>query len=601
MVRARKLTSMLVATVLVLSLGLIGILSISRPVYAGGAPNEYHVTTAVGFHDALNQAETSDIDDIIYLAAGTYVSNFEYTPQDTWSLIIRGELGTTAQDVILDGGDTGSVLKLYGSTTGITYGIEGITLRNGSYSGLYCWCSPGQSMDLTVNSVIIENNYTSSMGGGISINTDLGTSYNVEIYDSIIRDNEAGKRGGGLHAHTYNGSSIQLIMANCLIYGNQADWSSGGIQLSASEVGNNNTTNATLINCTISDNWLNDVGPGAGIYVLAHEGNGAEVVADIYNTIVYDNTLPGDIAEDLTINMDAPGTVTVNTKFCNIGNIDDLILDDGWGPPIFNTTNVSGEDPDFVDPASGDYHLIATSPCIDDGTALVPDPPGLPLTDLDGNLRVIGTRPDIGAYEYTGVPATEPTIEYSPNSLSFIATEGGSNPPAQNLDIWNSGGGTLDWSLLVPVWLSPSLWSGSSTGEIDTVTASVDISGMVAGDYDETILIVNSAAPIQTVPVYLTINPPMQAVETWNCPLGGVTLIAPYPIRGRPYLTVPVDPAEITASAGAALWGIYSLDETTGEWLYFIPGFTSSTLTQLEPDEFYLVAVSDACDLLLFD
>jgi hypothetical protein len=93
----------------------------------------------------------------------------------------------------------------------------------------------------------------------------------------------------------------------------------------------------------------------------------------------------------------------------------------------------------------------------------------------------------------------------------------------------------------------------------------------------------------------------MQAVETWNCPLGGVTLIAPYPIRGRPYLTVPVDPAEITASAGAALWGIYSLDETTGEWLYFIPGFTGSTLTQLEPDEFYLVVVSDACDLLLFD
>jgi hypothetical protein len=282
-------------------------------------------------------------------------------------------------------------------------------------------------------------------------------------------------------------------MANCLIYGNQADWSSGGIQLSASEVGNNNTTNATLINCTISDNWLNDVGPGAGIYVLAHEGNGAEVVADIYNTIVYDNTLPGDIAEDLTINMDAPGTVTVNTKFCNIGNIDDLILDDGWGPPIFNTTNVSGEDPDFVDPASGDYHLIATSPCIDDGTALVPDPPGLPVTDIDGNLRVIGTRPDIGAYEYTGA--------------------------------------------------GPGI--------------------------------------------------------TWNCPLGGVTFIAPYPIHGRPYLTVAVDPAEITASAGAALWGIYYLDETTGEWLYFIPGFASNTLTQLEPDEFYLVVVSDACMLTL--
>ncbi|MFC2042309.1 hypothetical protein ACFLTV_02270 [Chloroflexota bacterium] len=86
-------------------------------------------------------------------------------------------------------------------------------------------------------------------------------------------------------------------------------------------------------------------------------------------------------------------------------------------------------------------------------------------------------------------------------------------------------------------------------------------------------------------------------METWDCPLGGVTLIAPYPIQGRPLLTVVVDPAQITVSAGASLWGIYYLDETTGEWLYFIPGFTGSTLTQLEPDEFYLVVVSGSCTL----
>ena len=57
-------------------------------------------------------------------------------------------------------------------------------------------------MNLNVNSVVIEDNYTSQMGGGISLNTESNTSYNVEIYDYIIRDNEAGKRGGGLYAHT---------------------------------------------------------------------------------------------------------------------------------------------------------------------------------------------------------------------------------------------------------------------------------------------------------------------------------------------------------------------------------------------------------------
>ncbi len=87
-------------------------------------------------------------------------------------------------------------------------------------------------------------------------------------------------------------------------------------------------------------------------------------------------------------------------------------------------------------------------------------------------------------------------------------------------------------------------------------------------------------------------------VETWNCPIGGVALIAPYPIYGRPFLAVAVGPAEITVSAGAELWGIYYLDETTGEWLYFIPGFTR-TLTQLDPDKYYYVIVSDACNLIL--
>ena len=92
---------------------------------------------------------------------------------------------------------------------------------------------------------------------------------------------------------------------------------------------------------------------------------------------------------------------------------------------------------------------------------------------------------------------------------------------------------------------------------------------------------------------------PIPPAITWNCPLGGVTLIAPYPIHGRPYLTMAVDPADSTVSVGAALWGIYYLDEATGDWLYFIPGFTGSTLTKLEPDEYYYVVVSSACDLKL--
>ena len=85
----------------------------------------------------------------------------------------------------------------------------------------------------------------------------------------------------------------------------------------------------------------------------------------------------------------------------------------------------------------------------------------------------------------------------------------------------------------------------------------------------------------------------------WNCPIGGQTLIAPYPGAGRPFLSVAAPCSGITVSEGAELWGIYYLDETTGTWLYYIPGFASSTLAQLEPGKYYYVVVSAACTLTI--
>lgn len=53
----------------------------------------------------------------------------------------------------------------------------------------------------------------------------------------------------------------------------------------------------------------------------------------------------------------------------------------------------------FVDPTAGDYHLLATSPAIDVGSAV-----GAPLIDIEGTVRPQGSGVDLGAYEYATAP-----------------------------------------------------------------------------------------------------------------------------------------------------------------------------------------------------
>jgi|GEM_PF-4367964 len=103
-----------------------------------------------------------------------------------------------------------------------------------------------------------------------------------------------------------------------------------------------------------------------------------------------------------------------------------------------------------------------------------------------------------------------PTISYSSSSYTFTATAGGSNPANQTLEIWNSGGDILNWSVSHDVdWLNLSPTSGSSTDEGISVAISVEISGMSAGSYSA---IITVSAPDatntpQTVSVGLTIDP----------------------------------------------------------------------------------------------
>ena len=101
------------------------------------------------------------------------------------------------------------------------------------------------------------------------------------------------------------------------------------------------------------------------------------------------------------------------------------------------------------------------------------------------------------------------SIAFSPSSISYSALQGGAPPSPQTLEIWREGVGTLEWSVAESAgWLSVSPASGSSTGEHDPVTVTVDPDGLPNGEYDTTITITAPGATNspQSVPVGLTVT-----------------------------------------------------------------------------------------------
>jgi hypothetical protein len=194
-------------------------------------------------------------------------------------------------------------------------------------------------------------------GGGM-YNSNGGPA----VINCTFRASHAQSAGGGMG--NFSGSNPSVI--NCLFSDNSAGTGSGG------GIHNDNSS-PTLVNCTIS---ANVAGSGGG---CASDASSSPAIA---NSVLW-----GNVNGAIT----GPATVTYSC------------VEGGWPGNI-------GADALFANPAVGEYHLSAGSPCIDagDNTAV----PGDVTTDLEGGPRFIddpntvdsgvGTPPivDMGAYEY---------------------------------------------------------------------------------------------------------------------------------------------------------------------------------------------------------
>jgi len=128
-----------------------------------------------------------------------------------------------------------------------------------------------------------------------------------------------------------------------------------------------------------------------------------------------------------------------------------------------------------------------------------------------GNIIGFAHPTGIGADYFRAVlwkPAPK-NIGVTPSKFDFHYYLGDPNPELRTVSIWAKGVDTINWQIAEDCnWLGVSPASGQSSGEIDEVTLSVDISRLDRGSYTCELTIFDTNAPdyIRYVPVNLIIG-----------------------------------------------------------------------------------------------
>jgi len=310
--------------------------SFATDISVGHGPG-YDFQTITG---AISAAHTGD--DILVA-----MSTYSVASGETFPLTLKNGVRLTraaaSSSPIIDATGSGKYV-ISGQGLQMSTEVSGFTIRGGNATGAGSHSNGGgfylDNASILIADCIIERNRASENGGGVScINYSSPT-----LYQCTIRLNEAvGFGGGGVFCDEYSAPTLRY----CLITENQAGYGGGGVMCFLY------SCNALITQCTITQN---EAVEGAALWC---DYDSAPTVS---NCILWGNRGAQQIYTFFT---------TPRVSYCDVEG------------GFYGTGNFNA-DPQFAGANQGDFHLTASSPCIDAG-------------DPTGGQDPDGTRIDCGA------------------------------------------------------------------------------------------------------------------------------------------------------------------------------------------------------------
>ena len=380
-----------------------------------------YVNQEKGVYRTIQDAITAaDPDDVVVVADGVYTGEGNVNLLIDKAITIKSENGSEKCTI-----DCGGISRAFTFSGAATSGavLSGFTITggNGQTHGLLSqyenWGGAIlilNSGSITVSDCTLLNNVVSRFGGAIA-----SIVSSPVISHCIIENNSASGGGGGLLIYndsaeglaplilscsiTHNpgnnpgisrGAGVYLIQSsatfyNCLIAGNSATSNGGAFFFS-------NPCSPYITHCTIGNNSVSGSGNGYGGGGICSFSKCSPVVT---NSILWGNTAATGAEVYLS-----SSSLAFSYSDVNRGEQDgNLYLSPSAQSEILWGDGNIDQDPLFV--GEGDYHLSLDSPCIDTGIESMSLSKGVEPTDefdsdIEGDPRVLGEGPDMGADEF---------------------------------------------------------------------------------------------------------------------------------------------------------------------------------------------------------